>query len=169
MSERRLWGASIEPLSDGKRGEVWRRRRGKQSQADSCTRRETPGTLEATDDGCRRRAGRRVGHTNQIRHRPRTMNAALATTFLLLAPSAYAASTSQRQHHLAPDNECNLCSRNVTLLLATGRSGSTSLLEAINSLPGVALRGESDALSSARGTSTAAPFDRTSPPTSLRP
>ena len=73
------------------------------------------------------------------------MNAALATTFLLLAPSAYAASTSQRQHHLAPDNECNLCSRNVTLLLATGRSGSTSLLEAINSLPGVALRGESDA------------------------
>ena len=67
------------------------------------------------------------------------MNAALATTFLLLAPSAYAASTSQRQHHLAPDNECNLCSRNVTLLLATGRSGSTSLLEAINSLPGVAL------------------------------
>ena len=51
------------------------------------------------------------------------------------------------QQHVdaTPVGSCNLCARNFTLLLATGRSGSTSVLEALNSLPGVNLRGENHA------------------------
>lgn len=40
---------------------------------------------------------------------------------------------------------CDLCARDFVFILATGRSGSTSVLEAVNSLPGVNLRGENDA------------------------
>ena len=41
--------------------------------------------------------------------------------------------------------QCNLCTRSFTFILATGRSGSTSQLETLNSLPGVNLRGENHA------------------------
>lgn len=40
---------------------------------------------------------------------------------------------------------CDLCAREFAVILATGRSGSTSLLETLNSLPGVSLRGENHA------------------------
>jgi len=40
---------------------------------------------------------------------------------------------------------CDLCGRDFLVVLATGRSGSTSLMEALNSLPGVNLRGENSA------------------------
>ena len=51
-----------------------------------------------------------------------------------------------QQSHGSPHlGTCNLCARNFTILLATGRSGSTSILEALNSLPGVHLRGENHA------------------------
>ena len=40
---------------------------------------------------------------------------------------------------------CDLCARSWIFVLSTGRSGSTSLLEAINSLPGVKLSGENEA------------------------
>ena len=37
---------------------------------------------------------------------------------------------------------CNLCAEHWVIVLATGRSGSTSIIEALNSLPGVSLAGE---------------------------
>ena len=40
---------------------------------------------------------------------------------------------------------CDLCDRRFVFVIATGRSGSTSVLETINSLPGVHLRGENGA------------------------
>ena len=40
---------------------------------------------------------------------------------------------------------CDLCARDFLFIFATGRSGSTSLLEALNSLPGINLRGENHA------------------------
>ena len=40
-----------------------------------------------------------------------------------------------------PKKACDLCARDFIIVLATGRSGSTSLLETLNSLPGVQLRG----------------------------
>lgn len=40
---------------------------------------------------------------------------------------------------------CDLCARDFVIVLATGRSGSTSLLETLNSLPGLSLRGENHA------------------------
>ena len=40
-----------------------------------------------------------------------------------------------------PNGACDLCAREFIIVLATGRSGSTSLLETLNSLPGVQLRG----------------------------
>jgi hypothetical protein len=39
-------------------------------------------------------------------------------------------------------DSCNLCEREFTIILATGRSGSTTLLEMINQLPGYDLGGE---------------------------
>ena len=36
-----------------------------------------------------------------------------------------------------PKKACDLCARDFIIVLATGRSGSTSLLETLNSLPGV--------------------------------
>ena len=41
-----------------------------------------------------------------------------------------------------PEASCDLCERDFVLILGTGRSGSTTLLEALNGLPGVHLRGE---------------------------
>lgn len=41
--------------------------------------------------------------------------------------------------------QCDLCSEQWLFILSTGRSGSTSILEALNSLPGVHLRGENQA------------------------
>ena len=40
---------------------------------------------------------------------------------------------------------CNLCAHEWTFVLSTGRSGSTSLLDALNALPGVQLSGENGA------------------------
>ena len=42
--------------------------------------------------------------------------------------------------------QCNLCSDNWVFILSTGRAGSTSILEALNSLPATRLRGENQVL-----------------------
>ena len=40
---------------------------------------------------------------------------------------------------------CDLCAEQWVFVLATGRSGSTSIVEALNSLPGVSLANENQA------------------------
>ena len=44
-----------------------------------------------------------------------------------------------------PGVRCDLCEGRHVFVLGTGRSGSTTILEALNSLPGVALSGENHA------------------------
>ena len=46
---------------------------------------------------------------------------------------------------LGGESSCSLCSEHWVFILSTGRAGSTSLLEALNALPGVRLAGENQA------------------------
>lgn len=68
----------------------------------------------------------------------------LTSLLLLGSVACEAISLAPASEH--PTSEvCDLCARSWVFIVSTGRSGSTSLLEALNSLPGVYLSGENRA------------------------
>ena len=60
----------------------------------------------------------------------------------MMAARAHDAPLQEQDRHAHAAETCDLCSDQWVFVLATGRSGSTSIWEALNSLPGVSLAGE---------------------------